>query len=506
MIYNILYDWQKEIVDKFKYKNLGIFLDCGLGKTPISLGLAEQNYSQKVIVITINGKAKETSNDNGSWFDWGSKSNMNYICSHKSQATFSNETNDLYVINYEGLYKRKRNKQKVELIDNLINFIKSCKDKNVTLIIDESHKMKNLQSMQTQAIFKLYRELRIKANNCCIYLLSGTPFTVGYIDLYSQLKILGCNMSKTEFIDEYCVRGYLPGLLGWQQPIVGYKNINMLYDLVHKYAITMKSDDIINLPEKTFVYHKYKTTDDFKMFLNEKLSTEKILDYCKSRKIKCDIKKEDKQVNNPFYRNIDYPDFNYLCETSGTFYLRAKQLSIGFVGNADKCIWYNRARLDMLKKFLQNNEDNYLLFYNYTAELLEIYQICEELGYNIDVYCGEIKSLVHYEKYASQKEEQQLVNKKNIILTNWASGSTGMNWQLYNQCILFSLPSYVDYEQGLKRIHRLGQKNKCVYHIFYQQNWLDNRLMQSIRERKEYDSKMFANDIKIYNNEKDEEK
>ena len=499
MIYNILYDWQKEIVDKFKYKNVGIFLDCGLGKTPISLGLAEQNYSQKVIVITINGKAKETSLDNGSWFDWGSKSNMNYVCSHKKQATFFDETNDLYVINFEGLYKRKDSKQKVELIDNLINFIKSCKNKNVSLIIDESHKMKNLQSMQTQAIFKLYRELRVKANNCYIYLLSGTPFTSGYIDLYSQLKILGCSMSKTEFIDEYCIRGHLPGLLGWQQPIVGYKNINMLYDLVHKYAITIKSDDIINLPEKTFVYHKYNTTDDFIMFTSEKSSPKKIIDYCKSRKIKYNVEKVDKLVNNPFYRNIDYPDSEYLCETSGTFHLRAKQLSIGFIGNADNCIWYNKTRLDMLKRFLQNNEDNYLLFYNYTAELLEIYQICEELGYNIDVYSGEIKSLVHYEKYANQKEEQQLVNKKNIILANWASGSTGMNWQLYNQCILFSLPSFKDYEQGLKRIHRLGQKNKCVYHIFCQRNWLDYRLMLSIKEKKEYDSKMFADDIRKYN-------
>ena len=273
----------------------------------------------------------------------------------------------------------------------------------------------------------------------------------------------------------------------------------MLYDLVHKYAITMKSDEVVNLPEKTFVYHKYNKTDDFIMFTCEKLPSKKIIDYCKSRKIKYDIKQVDKLVNNPFYRNIDYPNSEYLCETSGTFHLRAKQLSIGFIGNADNCIWYDRTRLDMLKKFLQNNEDNYLLFYNYTAELLEIYQICEELGYNIDVYSGEIKSLVNYEKYASQKEEQQLVNKKNIILANWSSGSTGMNWQLYNQCILFSLPSFKDYEQGLKRIHRIGQKNKCVYHIFYQQNWLDYRLMQSIKEKKEYDSKMFADDIRKYN-------
>ena len=43
-IYDKLYPFQKNIVDKFRsYKKFGLFLDMGLGKTPTSLALAEVN-------------------------------------------------------------------------------------------------------------------------------------------------------------------------------------------------------------------------------------------------------------------------------------------------------------------------------------------------------------------------------------------------------------------------------------------------------------------------------
>ena len=177
---------------------------------------------------------------------------------------------------------------------------------------------------------------------------------------------------------------------------------------------------------------------------------------------------------------MDYPDTKYLAETTGAFWLRSRQISIGFLGNAGECEWYDTTRLKSLEKFLSENEDNYVLFYNFTPELLEIYSICEKLGYNIDVYSGEVKSTFFYEKYSHQSEEEQLINKKNIILANFASGSTGMNWQNYHQCILFSIPLFKDYTQALARIYRIGQKDLVVYHTFYQNNWLDKSMIKAL--------------------------
>lgn len=506
MIYEKLYTWQKNLVDKYKDReSFGLFLDMGLGKTPIALGFAEENNCTKVLIITINAKAIESEKVKGSWLNWASQSKIKYNFHNKKSTSFHNSDNDILIINYEALYERgnKSKQTKAKLKQNVIDFIKSCKNHNVALIIDESHKLKDIHSIQTLCINKIKQNLNLFANKVYSYLLTGTPFTTGYIDLYSQLKFLGYEGNKSEFIDDFCVRGCLPGLLGWQQPIVGYKNINKLFDLVHQFAITIKSEEVNkNLPEKIFIPHEITCSTPFKLLTYEKYNGTKILDYFKF--INFDITKElkdkfnvDKNVNNPFYRNINFPSEKWLADTSGSFWLRARQISIGFQGNAEECKWFDRSRLEYLKYFLENNKNNYLLFYNYTPEMLEIYEICEKLGYNIDVYCGEMKSLYFYNKWSELSEEQKLVTeKKNIILANFASGSTGMNWQEYSQCIIFSVPLYKDYEQGIKRIHRTGQTETTIYHEFYQKNWLDEGMRKALKECIDYSNDMFKDDLK----------
>lgn len=497
MLYEELYGWQKEIVDKYKNrKSFGLFLDMGTGKTITSLSFAEQNNCEKILIIGINSKVIENEKVNGSWFNWLQKSNIKYNLKDKYSETFNKDEPEAFIVNFESLYERGRKslKEPLKLKENIVNFIKSCKNKNVAIIIDESHKLKDLQSLQTKSIIKIKNTLNLYAKNLYLYLLTGTPFTTGFIDLYAQLKLLGCPMIKTEFKDRFCVMGNRPGLLGWQQPIVGYKNTNELYNLVHQYAITMKSP--IKLPDQIFINHISQTSLPFKMFIQKKLEGKKILMYMKSQKIKItteDLEKYnvDKKVNNPFYGNIDYPEIDYLADTAGNFWLRARELSIGFQGNAENSIWYDKSRLEDLSKFLENNEDNYILFYQYTAELLEIYSICERLGYNIDVYSGDMKSEYFYEKYCNQTEDEKITNKKNILLANWASGSTGKNWQQYNKMILFDVPLYKDYEQGIKRINRIGQTQTCIYHIFYQNNWLDKSMRKSLEEGVNYSKELF---------------
>lgn len=509
-LYNKLYDWQKKIVDKYKDKeSYGLFLDMGLGKTPISLAFAEANHCTKIIVITINAKSLESENIRGSWLNWASQMSLLYNFKNKWSATFDNNKAELMLINYESLFERGKHKtERVTLKYVLKQFIENCKGHNVAIIVDESHKMKDLQSQQTCAIMKLKKELQRIAKSVHTYLLTGTPFTTGYIDLYSQLKMLGSKMTKQTYIDRFCVRGNVPGLLGWQQPIVGYKNLDELYQHIHQFAITIKSEDVAQLPEQIFDYHALPASLEFNLLVNERVKGKDICEFIDKHKLKLDnnvaslykIDKAytthyDKYLPNPFYRNIDFPNTDWLSETSGQFWMRARQLSIGFNGNANNSQWYNTDRLEQLKTFLQNNEDNYLLFYNYTPELLALYDICEELGYNIDVYCGEIKSLTFYERFAKLSESEKLISKKNIILANFASGSTGLNWQEYNKCIIFSCPVYKDYAQGLKRIHRLGQKQTTIYHVFYQENWLDKSMNEALASCTDYSNKMFEADL-----------
>lgn len=503
MIYDRLYSWQKRIVDSISDKQAyGLFLEMGLGKTPISLSLAEYHQCTKVIIITINSKALENEYTDGSFLWWcrqGMFKDYDFLTKKSKVDEVSSSRKQVLIINYEGLFKRSKSRtERIELKDILKQMIECAKNENVALIIDESHKLKTYQSSQTQACIKLQKYLSLYSN-VYTYLLTGTPFTTGYIDLWTQLKVLGCKMTKSSFCDEFCIRGNLPGLLGWQQPIVGYKNIGQLYAIVHNYAITIKSEEVVDLPNSIFVEHSYKMTDEFRAFMSEKLSGIKLNKIAHKLDVSLPDSVDPDKIsfqNNPFYRNIAYPNTSWFADTSGLCWLRARQLSIGFQGNGSNDRRFDKTRLDMLRKFLSENEDNYVLFYSYTSELFELYQICEELGYHIDVYCGEIKSLYFYDRYVSKSDEEKLVSSKNIILANWQSGSTGVNWQAYNKCIIFDLPVYKDYAQGLARIRRLGQKSNTVfYHVFTQNNWLDKGMKEALETQQDYTDKTFESDL-----------
>lgn len=500
-LYQQLYDYQKNIVDKFKDRSsFGLFLDMGLGKTILSLAFAEVNNCTKVIIITINAKATESENLKDSWLGWAKQSEIQYNLHNKySNEAFLIENNDLLIINYESLFSRAKDKKsKVQLKSTITEFIQSCFNHNVAIIVDESHKMKNLKSLQTEAIFKIKTLLKMQAKNVYSYLLTGTPFTTGYIDLYSQLKMLDYPDTKTNFIDRYCVRGNLPGLLGWQQPIVGYKNVDELYELIHRYAITIRSEEVINLPEQIFIYHVIEKSHSFDMLTTEFVNGKEILKENEQHEEKIfDVEQYnvDKKVGNPYFRNIAYPELKWIAETNGTFWLRAREISIGFQGNADDAKWYDKTRMNQIKSFLERNEDNYVIFYNYTPELIELFNICDELGYKVDIFCGEMKSLFFYERFCNLSESEKLVTKKQVILSNFASGSTGMNWQKYSKIIITSTPLYKDYAQAIKRVHRPGQKEKVFYHVFYQKNWLDISMQKALKEQKQYNQDMYDADL-----------
>lgn len=500
-LYEKLYDWQKKIVDNFKNKRAyGLFLDMGLGKTPISLAFAEVNKSDKILVITINSKAIEKEDVKGSWLNWSTQMEYKYNSKSKNDKNLSFDRNEkeIMIVNYEWLKDPKSNKKEgTKVRREILDFIQSGIEKNITIICDESHKIKASNSIQTKCVQKIWDLVKKVSKDPHLYLLTGTPFTQGYIDLHTQLQLLGIDMSKTKFKDNFCIMDNRPGLYGWQQPIKAYKNVDELFDLVHKVAITMKSEEVVDLPEQNFVYFNYPQTSYMKLFTNETAYPKDIKLWLGKKLNISDVLKQESKQPNPYFRNIDYPEYNWVADTASAFWLRSRELSIGFQGNSEEYKIYDRTRFNMLKKFLEENEDNYLLFYSYTPEFIELFDIVSELGYNIDVYNGIMKTTENYDKYASLKDGERLMTKhNNIILANWSSGSTGINFQAYNKCIVFDLPVYKDWEQGIKRIHRLGQKEKCIYYMFTQDCWLDIGMWRAIKEQRDYTKDTFESDLK----------
>ena len=120
-------------------------------KTPTSLALAEVNNCSKVLIVTINGKALEPVTEPGSWLNWASRSTFKFDFLNKFSEpdafALTKSLPQLFIINYEGLFKhgkRSTRSSGIVLNENITEFLKACRRENVCVIIDESHKVKNL--------------------------------------------------------------------------------------------------------------------------------------------------------------------------------------------------------------------------------------------------------------------------------------------------------------------------------------------------------------------------
>ena len=54
---------------------------------------------------------------------------------------------------------------------------------------------------------------------------------------------------------------------------------------------------------------------------------------------------------------------------------------------------------------------------------------------------------------------------------------------------------FKDYEQGIKRTNRPGQKFDCIYHKFYQDNIIENGMIERLNNNGEYNEDMFKADL-----------
>ena len=160
---------------------------------------------------------------------------------------------DVLIINYEAV----RTAKGIEAILKFINW----GQRPCYLAIDESIKLKNRNSKQTQSIIgKLYKgEMRggiVRMFNF-VRVLSGKPITQGPHDLWPQIVAIGeMSMSYFGFQKQYCRLG------GWMdKQVVGVLNEKDLQEKLTKVAFQAKKRDWLKgLPPKLYSTRRYSLT------------------------------------------------------------------------------------------------------------------------------------------------------------------------------------------------------------------------------------------------------
>lgn len=325
------------------------------------------------------------------------------------------------VINYELIFRRKE-------LSRLRDF---------TLMLDESSLIQNENSKRAKFILK-------KLNPANVILLSGTPTNGKYEQLWSQLHLLGWNISKDLYWRHYVDYEYVDNGSGFPVKVVhGYKNVERLKQKMREYGCQfLKTEEVFNLPEQMFNTVWVDTPKLYNKFLNDRI-----------------VKVEDKEL---------------VGDTVLTKALYARML----------CGSYSAEKLEALKDLLQSTEDRVVIFYNFNEELRKIEDLCIELDKPTSIVNGQTKDLKCYEEYGNA-----------VTLVQYQAGAMGLNLQKANRLIYFTLPwgkgSCGLWEQSKKRIHRIGQDRPCFYYTLLCKHTIEGTNLDALVQGKELTDELF---------------
>ena len=327
-----------------------------------------------------------------------------------------------FIINFESAWR----------CDKLLRWV----DNDTTVIIDESHIIKN----PTSKIGRFCRLLSARTKHKLI--LTGTPQSQGYIDYYNQLYFCDImDMSYKSFKDEYCIfeDKFYNGFK--IKTLIGYKHEKELEKLIH---------------DNCFFYER-KPEDN--------LIPEDIIQYFKKPKAYDAFKK---------IRVFD----DVVADNNGKLQYYLRTICSGMIEehNVDK------QKLQWLSDFLECTDDRVVIFYNFDVERDSIIELLEKKKIVYDEYNGRQKSFDNFK-----------ANDKSVILCQYKSASTGINDLVAaNICIFYSLTNeYINFVQSKKRLDRIGQTKKPLFYYLICKDTVEEATWKSLQEGKDFDERMF---------------
>lgn len=426
-----LLNYQAEKLNEVKDLNrVAFYWDMGTGKTFVGAEKLYQLNTRVNLVICQKSKIND-------WYDHFMENyNDKYIIFDlTNKVMFESFLHDALVdqyieiigiINYELAFRRS------ELLDL----------RHFTLMLDESSMIQNENAKRSKFVLKLGEN----ASN--VILLSGTPTGGKYENLWSQLHLLGWNISKRMYWNQYIEVEYLDNL-GFSIPIVtGYKNVDRLKRKMKKYGCQfLKTDEVMELPDQVFDVNYVDTTKQYQRFRKNGI-----------------VKIYGKEL---------------VGNTTLSKLLHEREL----------CSFYNANKSQKVKDLINSTDENIVIFYNFNAELKELKKILRECDKDYSVINGNDKSGLDMLNYSLNHNYRYIP----ILLIQYQSGAMGLNLQDFSRRIIFySLPLSSElFEQAKKRIHRIGQKSSCFYYILLCKNSVEEKIYQTLLKRKDYTEKLF---------------
>jgi len=326
---------------------------------------------------------------------------------------------------------------------------------NYTLMLDESSMVQNEKAKRSKFI------LQMKPDN--VILLSGTPTSGKYENLWSQINLLGWKISNDLYNKQYVnwkkieVGGFPMKIVDKENP---YKNVDRLKQKLRDHgAVFMKTDECFDLPEQTFIKQVVPTSKEYWKFMKDCIITVDTLNL------------HEFEDDSDFYGRDVTPRIELVGDTTLTKRLYARQL----------CGQYSKYKLEAFKELVESTQDRLIVFYNFNAELDALQRIAAELERPISQVNGHVKDLTAYEN-----------EEDSITLVQYQAGAKGLNLQKANKIIYFTpTDKCEDWMQSKKRIHRIGQNRICFYYQLICKNSIEERIYEALEKGVDYTDYLF---------------
>lgn len=244
------HDYQKYCIEYIKNHPVSaLLLDCGLGKTVISLTAVNDLIFDelKVTKVLVIAPLRVTYVWKAEIEKWDHLSNLDIsliVGTVKQRIAAINKNELIHVVNRENV------KSLVEYYEK-----NGLKWPYNMVVIDELSSFKNYQSQR----FKWLRKVRPFVKRWVG--LTGTPTSNGLMDLWSEIGILDGGERLGRFIGKFREAYFKPGSMNPSTGVV-FSYVprpgaeQQIYDKISDITISMKALDYLKMPECIFVNHE----------------------------------------------------------------------------------------------------------------------------------------------------------------------------------------------------------------------------------------------------------
>ena len=411
---------QKALESTKDFNRVAYYLDMGLGKTFVGAEKMMQLDSKTNLIVCQKSKIDDWIQHLKTYY---SNIGICNLSDKKGYATFFTWVSHNYpvigVINYDLVFRRS------ELLQ-LEHF---------TLMLDESSQIQNDTAKRTKFILKM------KPDN--VILLSGTPTSGKYENLWSQMQLLGWEISKELYNRQYVnwvkveQDGFIHFVIDKEEP---YKNVDRLKKKMRDHgSVFMKTEECFDLPEQIFIPITVPKTKEYNTFRKKGLVT------------------------------IEGTEL--VGDSTLTKRLYSRML----------CGHYNKDKLQAFKDLASSTKDRLIVFYNFNAELDALQRIAAELERPVSQVNGHVKDLTAYEN-----------EEDSITLVQYQAGAMGLNLQKANKVVFFTLTDKSEFfEQAKKRVHRIGQNKTCFYYLMMCKDSVEEVILETLNQRKDFTDELF---------------